>query len=70
MTQINTGPTATAMHHALAWAHSATGIDPLWLFAGLMVGIFAVFCTAGIAVEKVAQRKRHRRGATPIRRSA
>lgn len=45
MTTINTGPTATALHHLLALLHSATGIDPIWLLA-LLVGGGAVLATA------------------------
>ena len=45
MTTINTGPTATTLHHLLALLHSATGIDPIWLLAALLFA-GAVLATA------------------------
>lgn len=68
MTSINTGPTATAMHHMLAWSYSVTGIEPLWLFAFFLVGAFAVFCLIGWAVERSQMRRsgRPRAAATRI----
>lgn len=45
MTTINTGPTATTLHHLLALLHSATGLEPIWLLA-FLVGGGAVLATA------------------------
>lgn len=45
MTTINTGPTATTLHHVLAALHAWTGLDPLWLLAALLFA-GAVLATA------------------------
>lgn len=42
MPAINTGPTATTLHHLLAVLHSATGIDPLWLVWGLVMLVVVI----------------------------
>ncbi len=45
MTTINTGPTATALHHVLAALQQWTGLDAIWLLALLVAG-GAVLATA------------------------
>lgn len=46
---INTGPTATALHHLLAALYDLTGLDPIWLLlAVVLAGIAA--CGATLAV--------------------
>jgi len=66
MTTINTGPTATVMHHFMAWAHELTGIEPLWLFAASLTAVIAVGCLSAWAVDKALERRSHSRsGALP-----
>lgn len=45
MTSINTGPTATVLHHILAALQQWTGMDPIWLLLPL-IGGGAVLATA------------------------
>lgn len=45
MTTINTGPTATALHHVLAALQQWTGLDAIWLFVALLA-VGAVLATA------------------------
>lgn len=52
--QINTGPTASVVHHAAAWVQDLTGLDAVWSL-GIAVGggawvVVAVCCSVGYAL--------------------
>lgn len=60
MTTINTGPTATALHHLLAALQQWTGLDAIWLLFTL-VAVGAMLATATCwAIERAIQDPTHR----------
>ena len=52
MTSINTGPTATALHHLLAAMQDMTGLDPLLLLWFLFVACAVVATATGWAIDR------------------
>lgn len=61
MTAINTGPTATALHHLLAYLHAVTGLDPLWLLGAVMATSGLVLLIVFSVVEDTIRRRTNRR---------
>jgi len=46
--QINTGPTASVVHHAAAWVQDVTGLDAVWSLLGAIIGGGAVLATGAV----------------------
>lgn len=68
MTTINTGPTATALHHLLAALQGATGLDPIHLLL-LLVVAGAVLATATCwAIETAFKNPSSDRRQPPLRK--
>lgn len=65
MTSINTGPTATALHHLLAYLHAATGLDALVLLGALVatggLGLLALCSAVEATIRWRASRRLSRR---------
>jgi hypothetical protein len=67
MSTINTGPTATTLHHLLAFLQEVTGADPLLLLWGLFL-VGAVVATGALLLGE-AYLSRRRGSQKPPRRS-
>lgn len=52
--QIDTGPSATIVHHAAAWVQDTTGLDAVWsLFVAIVGGGAVVATVTGLSVAAV-----------------
>lgn len=67
MSSINTGPTATTVHHLLAALQAWTGLEPIWLLM-LLVFVGAFLATATCAVVERAFRDPEQYGAAAPRK--